>query len=53
MIGGIVVILLDRIRAVPALEDEKDPHEAAVPVARQETLIVFFLPEKRMMWRHF
>ena len=62
--GGTAVVLLDRIRAVPALkdakdpkvravpavEDAKDPQVAAVPVAHQEILIVFFLQEKGMMW---
>ena len=32
MMGGIAVILLDQIRGVPALEDAKDPQEAAVLV---------------------
>ena len=46
VIGGIAVILLDQIRAVPAVEDAKDPQVAAVPVAHQETLIVFFYKKK-------
>ena len=29
--GGTAVILLDRIRAVPALKDAKDPKVRAVP----------------------